>query len=80
LSSLIRFWQEFRSNKAAETLKGMIKTTATVLRQEGLRISNKKCMKSKKMGKSTGFGCQSDYRGFRVLGSSGVVHNHIIVL
>ncbi|MDP4283191.1 MAG: magnesium-translocating P-type ATPase [Bacteroidota bacterium] len=34
LSSLIRFWQEFRSNKAAETLKGMIKTTATVLRNE----------------------------------------------
>lgn len=34
LSSLIRFWQEFRSNKAAETLKGMIKTTATVLRQD----------------------------------------------
>ena len=34
LSSLIRFWQEFRSNKAAETLKGMIKTTATVLRKE----------------------------------------------
>jgi Mg2+-importing ATPase len=34
LSSLIRFWQEFRSNKAAETLKGMIKTTANVLRKE----------------------------------------------
>src|ERR1019366_8835380 len=34
LSSLIRFWQEFRSNKAAETLKGMIKTTATVLRKD----------------------------------------------
>ncbi len=34
LSSLIRFWQEYRSNQAAETLKGMIKTTATVLRQE----------------------------------------------
>jgi Mg2+-importing ATPase len=32
LSSLIRFWQEFRSNKAAEHLKGMIKTTAAVLR------------------------------------------------
>ncbi|MBS1921485.1 MAG: magnesium-translocating P-type ATPase [Bacteroidetes bacterium] len=32
LSSLIRFWQEFRSNKAAEKLKGMITTTATVLR------------------------------------------------
>ena len=35
LSSLLRFWQEFRSNKAAEELKSMIKTTATVLRQEG---------------------------------------------
>src|ERR1017187_5213679 len=34
LSSLIRFWQEFRSNQAAETLKGMIKTTATVLRKD----------------------------------------------
>ena len=34
LSSLIRFWQEFKSNKAAETLKGMIKTTANVLRKE----------------------------------------------
>ena len=42
LSSLIRFWQEFRSNKAAETLKGMIKTTATVLRQDGLRTNSKK--------------------------------------
>jgi Mg2+-importing ATPase len=42
LSSLIRFWQEYRSNKAAETLKGMIKTTATVLRQEGLEVSARK--------------------------------------
>ena len=32
LSSLLRFWQEYRSNKAAEQLKSMIKTTATVLR------------------------------------------------
>ncbi|HEX9510909.1 MAG TPA: magnesium-translocating P-type ATPase [Puia sp.] len=32
LSSLLRFWQEFRSNKAAEQLKSMVKTTATVLR------------------------------------------------
>lgn len=31
-SSLLRFWQEFRSNKAAEQLKNMVKTTATVLR------------------------------------------------
>ena len=32
LSSLIRFWQEFRSNAEAEKLKGMIKTAATVIR------------------------------------------------
>ena len=32
LSSLLRFWQEFRSNQAAEKLKGMVKTTATVIR------------------------------------------------
>ncbi|TWR26709.1 magnesium-translocating P-type ATPase [Mucilaginibacter achroorhodeus] len=35
LSSLLRFWQEFTSNKAAEELKSMVKTTATVLRNEG---------------------------------------------
>jgi Mg2+-importing ATPase len=34
LSSLLRFWQEFRSNKAAEQLKSMVKTTATALRKE----------------------------------------------
>jgi Mg2+-importing ATPase len=33
LSSLLRFWQEFTSNRAAEALKSMVKTTATVLRQ-----------------------------------------------
>lgn len=32
LSSLLRFWQEFRSNQAAEKLKGMVKTTVSVLR------------------------------------------------
>jgi len=32
LSTIIRFWQEFRSNKAAEELKSMVSTTATVLR------------------------------------------------
>jgi Mg2+-importing ATPase len=32
LSSLLRFWQEFRSNNAAEKLKSMVKTTATVIR------------------------------------------------
>jgi Mg2+-importing ATPase len=33
LSSLLRFWQEFRSNLAAEQLKSMVRTTATVLRK-----------------------------------------------
>ncbi|XKM13664.1 magnesium-translocating P-type ATPase [Orbaceae bacterium ac157xtp] len=33
LSGLLRFWQEYRSNKAAQALKSMIKTTATVLRR-----------------------------------------------
>ena len=33
-SSLLRFWQEFRSNKAAEQLKNMVKTTSTVLRKD----------------------------------------------
>lgn len=33
LSSLLRFWQEYTSNRAAEELKSMVKTTATVLRQ-----------------------------------------------
>ena len=34
LSSLIRFWQEYSSNQAAEKLKSMVKTNATVLRKE----------------------------------------------
>ena len=33
-SSLLRFFQEFRSNQAAEKLKKMVLTTATVLRKE----------------------------------------------
>lgn len=33
LSSLLRFWQEYSSNRAAESLKSMVKTTATVLRK-----------------------------------------------
>jgi P-type Mg2+ transporter len=41
LSSLLRFVQEFRSNQAAEKLKSMVKTTATVVRQEQLRYVNK---------------------------------------
>ncbi len=32
-SALLRFFQEFRSNQAAEKLKSMVKTTATVLRK-----------------------------------------------
>jgi P-type Mg2+ transporter len=32
LSTLLRFWQEFRSNKAAEELKAMVSSTAAVLR------------------------------------------------
>ncbi|MFE8116869.1 magnesium-translocating P-type ATPase [Brenneria goodwinii] len=34
LSGLLRFWQEFRTNKAAEALKSMVRTTATVLRRK----------------------------------------------
>ncbi|WP_143306631.1 magnesium-translocating P-type ATPase [Chitinophaga vietnamensis] len=34
LSSLLRFWQEFRSNKAAEQLKRMVTTTTLVLRED----------------------------------------------
>lgn len=33
LSALLRFWQEYRSGKAAETLKAMVRTTATVKRR-----------------------------------------------
>ncbi|WOC16652.1 magnesium-translocating P-type ATPase [Pseudochrobactrum sp. MP213Fo] len=33
LSGLLRFWQEYRSGKAAESLKAMVRTTATVLRR-----------------------------------------------
>lgn len=33
LSVLLRFWQEFTSNNAAEQLKSMVKTTATVMRK-----------------------------------------------
>ncbi|MCJ8211209.1 magnesium-translocating P-type ATPase [Mucilaginibacter sp. RS28] len=37
LSVLLRFVQEYRSNKAAEKLKSMVRTTATVLRPVGAR-------------------------------------------
>jgi Mg2+-importing ATPase len=33
VSALLRFFQEYRSNRAAEQLKSMVKTTATVLRK-----------------------------------------------
>ena len=33
VSSLLRFFQEYRSNRAAQQLKSMVKTTATVLRK-----------------------------------------------
>ncbi|PWU06179.1 MAG: magnesium-translocating P-type ATPase [Verrucomicrobia bacterium] len=33
VSALLRFWQEFRSTKAAEKLKAMVRTTATVIRK-----------------------------------------------
>ncbi|MFT8211653.1 MAG: magnesium-translocating P-type ATPase [Symbiopectobacterium sp.] len=33
LSGLLRFWQEFRTNKATEALKSLVRTTATVLRR-----------------------------------------------
>ncbi|MDB1112152.1 magnesium-translocating P-type ATPase [Pseudomonas extremaustralis] len=39
LSTLLRFWQEAKSNKAADALKAMVSNTATVLRRdEGKRI------------------------------------------
>jgi Mg2+-importing ATPase len=34
LSAMLRFVQEFRSNQAAEKLKSMVRTTATVLREQ----------------------------------------------
>ncbi|MDH0646526.1 magnesium-translocating P-type ATPase [Pseudomonas sp. GD03858] len=34
VSGLLRFWQEYRSGKAADALKAMVRTTATVLRRE----------------------------------------------
>ena len=33
LSTILRFWQEFRSNQAAEKLKALVRTSAAVLRQ-----------------------------------------------
>lgn len=33
LSGLLRFWQEYRTNKAADMLKSLVRTTATVIRR-----------------------------------------------
>ncbi|MGK4422194.1 hypothetical protein ACSLVQ_28485, partial [Klebsiella pneumoniae] len=35
VSVVLRFWQEFRSARAAEALRAMVRTTATVLRRTG---------------------------------------------
>ncbi|WP_392560149.1 magnesium-translocating P-type ATPase [Orbus mooreae] len=42
ISGLLRFWQEYRSNRAAEALKSMIKTTATVLRRPHKNMSSER--------------------------------------
>ncbi|MDA5542705.1 magnesium-translocating P-type ATPase [Yersinia rochesterensis] len=42
ISGLLRFWQEYRTNKAAETLKSMVRTTATVLRRSSHSAQPKK--------------------------------------
>ncbi|KTR99280.1 magnesium-translocating P-type ATPase [Pantoea dispersa] len=42
LSGLLRFWQEFRTNKAAQALKSMVRTTATVLRRESAQQAPQK--------------------------------------
>ncbi len=38
ISGVLRFWQEFRSNQAAEALKAMVRTTATVIRKDHDRL------------------------------------------
>lgn len=42
LSGLLRFWQEFCTNKAAQALKSMVRTTATVLRRESVQQAPQK--------------------------------------
>ena len=37
LSTLLRFWQEAKSNKAADALKAMVSNTATVLRRDATK-------------------------------------------
>ena len=34
LSTMIRFWQEAKSNRAADKLKAMVSNTATVMRRD----------------------------------------------
>ncbi|MBD1227754.1 magnesium-translocating P-type ATPase [Xenorhabdus griffiniae] len=42
LSGLLRFWQEYRTNKASEALKSMVNTTATVLRRPSENTKSQK--------------------------------------
>ncbi len=37
ISTVLRFWQEFRSNKAAEKLQDLVSTTVAVIRQGNIR-------------------------------------------
>ncbi|HEY2383159.1 MAG TPA: magnesium-translocating P-type ATPase [Terriglobia bacterium] len=38
ISALLRFWQEYRSTQAAEALKAMVRTTASVVREAEERV------------------------------------------
>jgi Mg2+-importing ATPase len=38
LSGLLRFWQEYRSNRAAQQLRALVRTTATVRRADGAKV------------------------------------------
>ncbi|MBI3714191.1 MAG: HAD-IC family P-type ATPase, partial [Burkholderiales bacterium] len=40
MSTLLRFWQEGKSNQAADALKAMVSNTATVLRRESMHDAN----------------------------------------
>ncbi|MBK3745387.1 magnesium-translocating P-type ATPase [Paraburkholderia aspalathi] len=39
LSGILRFWQEYRSGKAAESLKAMVRTTVSVLRRTSIEAT-----------------------------------------
>ncbi|MGX5720434.1 magnesium-translocating P-type ATPase [Shinella zoogloeoides] len=43
LSALLRFWQEYRSSRAAEALRAMVRTTATVLRRPTAEATPEMC-------------------------------------